>query len=261
MNTRGRKQGIFNLEREILKLLSESNSELGFRQIHSIFSKQSKISKTTLSNSLKLLVSEHKIIKTKTRRYQINRNKDLLMNVKKLEWILSHLSDYFPKLSSKEEAFIGIKLWTLVFNNEFHPAKFFINDEYERLSNDYKQSGRIKAVRSFFESRNYTSMFEDKMHELFFDFCKNFNKTVLRDVINEIMESKLYTPISKNKDFLSLAMSFQSKISISRTDGKTFYGIAFCNILHSVKSHELSKVNLDKISKDMSKFDEKFLEI
>ena len=259
MNTRGRKQGIFNLEKEILNLLSESNSELGFRQIHSIFSKKSKISKTTLSNSLKLLVSEHKIIKA--RRYKINREKDLLINVKKLEWILFHLSNYFPKLSSKEEAFIGIKLWTLVFNNEFHPAKFFINDEYERLSNDYKQSGRIKAVRSFFESRNYTSMFEDKMHELFFDFCKNFNKTVLRDVINEIMEYELYTPISKNRDFISLTMSFQSEISISRTDGKTFYGIAFCNILHSVKPHELSKVNLDKISKDMSKFDEKFLKI
>lgn len=245
------------MEKAILILLSKSNSEIGFRQIHS---ELKNCSKTTLSNSLKLLVTQHKILPTKNRKYKINPEKDLLVNVKRLGHLLKHISDYFPKLSRREEAFLGLKLWTLIFQNESHPAKFFVYDKYGVLSYDGTKSKRTKTIREFFESKNETSIFDDSMYELFFDFCSKYSPKELRDVFSKILESELYTPISKKNSFLSLASDFQSVITVRRSDFKTYYGLAFCNLLHSLKPALLTKQNLEKIKKDMIMFNEKFID-
>ena len=249
--TRGRKRGIENIENEILKILSDQESEMGFRQIHS---KLKTCSKTTLSNSLKLLIVQHKIIQKDNRKYVINREVDILVNVKRLNHILKNLTNFFPTLKKKEEALLGIKLWTLVFQTEFHPASYFFGKESIPISYDTTNSKRIKAIRDFFETKNYVSMFQDRMFDVFFEFCSKFSSQALESVFNETLYSPLSNLASKKKSYYDLVSSIQSLVSVSTMDHTIYYGTAFCNLLYSIKPGEFNKNNIEKIRKDLEKY-------
>jgi hypothetical protein len=240
MELRGRHRKYLQLEKEILKILKESKNGVGFRELFLKLSNHDpknpkdpkSMSKSTLSSALKLLKSQNKITKKANGKYIVTPTLLLLSDIIGLKKLLDSLDELIPKLKSEENAYIGIKLWTVIFQNEFHPITMFMDDSpYFRISNNVSRPIREKAAQEFFESRNHPSIFEDEMYELFFNFCAKFSSPVLDSVFNEIHDSVQNATRSTDKNFKSLARIFNKEIFVTNNMITTFYGAEFCKIL------------------------------
>lgn len=226
---RGRHRKHADLERDILLMLKESRAEIGFREL---FSRLEGGSKSTLSSTLKLLQSQNKINKNKDRKYVLSPKILLFSDVRGLKRLLDNLDELIPNLKPDQKAFIGIKLWTVIFQNEFHPATMFMSDSpYFRISNSASRPTREKAIQDFFESRNHPSMFEDEMYQLFFKFCAKCSSLVLDEVFGEILNFEDHKLRSTYKGVDSLAKSFHKEIWVTNDLTTNYYGIPFYKIL------------------------------
>lgn len=229
------------LERELLSVLRDSKKGVGFREL---FSRLKVGSKSTLSSTLKLLQSQNKITKNRDGKYVPSLTILLLSNIEGLKLLLDNLDRVIPNLTSEERAYIGIRLWTVIFQNEFHPATMFMDDSpYFRISNSVTKSIHMKAVQEFFESRNQPSMFELEMYQLFFSFCVKFSSMVLDSVFRKILNVG-YEFLPTHTKINSLAKLFHKEIWIINNLHTRYYGIPFFQIILETKPSACNKNTL-----------------
>ena len=248
MELRGRYRKHPQLEKDVLKILRESRNGVGFRELFSRLGGSG--SKSTLSSTLKLLKSQNKIEQKVNRKYIVTPTVSLLSDVIGLKKLLESLDELIPKLKSEEKAYVGIKLWTAIFQNEFHPVTMFMDDSpYFRISNNVSRSRREKAIQEFFESRSSPSIFEEEMYEIFFNFCARFSTSVLDGVFNKIHDSEQNTIRSIDKNDKLLARSFNREIFVTNNLTTTYYGTEFYKILLEKRPDACNSKTLELLKK------------
>ncbi|KFM16654.1 hypothetical protein SCCGRSA3_01040 [Marine Group I thaumarchaeote SCGC RSA3] len=252
---RGRLPKFDSTENAILRLLIKNKDVMGFNQIHRELG--GTLSKHTVSINLKLLLSQNKIQKTKNGKYKLRAGKDFVKNVENLEKLLKSLDKIIPDLKPREKAYIGLYIWTVIFQEQTHPGLEFWTSNFIPISNKPPRGKYNKTLEEFFLSRNQNSIFLDELYRLFFDFCREFNPKVLNEVMLDVITNRSQNLNSKNKNHAELSKLLHKEIFIQRSDYETYYGTALCNAILDVK-HESLTIDFVKKIKELKLSDESF---
>lgn len=184
-----------------------------------IHSKLGSGSKSTLSKKLRLLQLQNIIFKTTDGKYQIKSRFDFKSNLQNLKKFLNSLDDIIPYLRPKEKAYIGIKLWTTIFQTLSHPAESFLTNNFVDISDKLSESKHTKIIEEFFALQKFTNMYLNDMYVLFFDFCRKFSPEILDEVLYRNVFDKHNELISKlDDDDILLAKRFHEEIVIQGFD-------------------------------------------
>lgn len=228
-----------------MDILKDSKTPLGFRVIHN---KLGSGSKSTLSKKLRLLQLQNIIFKTNDGKYQIQPRYDF-SNIQNLKKLLDSLDNIIPDLRPKDKAYIGIKLWSTIFQVLSHPAESFLTNNFVNISDQLSESKHTKIIEEFFALQKFTNMYLNDMYVLFFDFCKKFSPEILDEVLSRNVFYKHNKLNSDNKDNILLAKQFHEEIFIQGFDYEIYYGIEFCNALLEVKPDALNETTLNILRK------------
>lgn len=242
---RGRLPQYTNTENEILRLLIKSKDVMGFNKIHRELG--GKLSKHTVSVNLKLLLSQNKIQKTKNEKYKLRTGQDFIKNVENLEKLFKNLDKIIPDLKPREKAYIGLYIWTVIFQEQTHPGLQFWTSDFVSISNKPPREKYNKTIKEFFLSRNENSIFLDELYRLFFDFCREFNPKVLDKVMLDVITNRSQKLNSEDKEHIELSKLLHKEIFIQRSDYETYYGTVLCNAILDVKRKALTKGIVEKI--------------
>lgn len=229
----------------ILNLLIRNKKPIGFNFIHRELG--GKLSKSTLSKNLKLLVLQHRIQKRRDCKYQIRAGQDFVKNIENLNRIINNLQIIIPDLKDEEEAYIGLYLWTIIFQEQTHPGLYFWTSNFVPISEKSPNSKYKKEIKTFFQSLNEPNIFLDNLYMLFFDFCRKFSPKILDNVMLDVIHNKSQILNSNNKNHIELSKLLHKEIFIQRSDYETYYGTALCNAILDVKHEALTKNTVEKI--------------
>ncbi len=231
-------------ENKILNLLTNNKNPMGFNQIHREVGRTS--SKSTLISILRFLVSRKEIQKTKGK-YQIRTGQDFVKNIENLNHIINNLEVIIPDLNDEEEAYIGLYLWTIIFQEQTHPGLQFWTSNFITISNQLPNLKYNKEIDRFFQSLNGPNIFLDNLYRLFFKFCRKFNAETLDKVMLDVIHNRSQILNSKNKKHVELSKLLHKEIFIQRSDYETYYGTTLCNAILDVKQKALTKNTVRKI--------------
>ena len=231
-------------ENTILNLLTNSKIPMGFNQIHREIGKTS--SKTTLISILRFLVSQKEIQKTKCK-YQIRTGHDFVKNIENINRIISNLHEIIPDLNNEEEAYIGLYIWTIIFQEQTHPGLQFWTSNFIEISDELPNSKYNKGIDRFFQSLNGPNIFLDNLYKLFFKFCRRFDTKTLDKIMLDVISNRSQIFNSKNKKHVELSKLLHKEIFIQRSDHEMYYGTALCNAILDVKQIALTKNTVRKI--------------
>jgi len=225
---------------------------MGFNQIHRELG--GKLSKTTLISILRSLVSEKQIRKIKSK-YQIRIGQDFVKNIENINRIINNLNEIIPDLNEEEEAYIGLYIWTIIFQEQTHPGLQFWTSNFIEISNKLPNSKYNKGIDRFFQSLNGPNIFLDNLYKLFFKFCRQFDAKTLDKVMLDVISNRSQILNSKNEKHVKLSKMLHKEIFIQRSDYEMYYGTALCNAILDVKQKALTentvrKIKELKISKD-----------
>ena len=228
----------------VLNLLIKNKTPIGFNYIHRELG--GKLSKSTLSKNLNLLVSQHRIKKIKNGKYQIRIGQDFVNNIENLRTLFNNLNQIIPNLKDAEEAYIGLYLWTIIFQDEVHPSMYW-SFNLVSISEELPNSKHKKEIETFFQSLRQPSIFLDNLYLLFFDFCRKFSPKILDSVMYDVIHNTSQKLNSNNIEHIKLSKLLHKEIFIQRFDYETYYGTALCNAILDVKKDGLTKNTVRKI--------------
>lgn len=229
----------------VLNLLIKNKKSIGFNYIHRELG--GKLSKNTLSKNLKLLLSQNRIRKTKEGKYQIRVGQDFVKNIENLEKLFKNLHQIIPDLDDAEEAYIGLYIWTMIFQEQTHPGLQFWTSNFVPISEKLPSSKYKKGVENFFHSLNGPNIFLDNLYQLFFEFCRKFSPEILDKVMLDVIHNRSQILNSSNKNHIELSKLLHKEIFIQRSDYEMYYGVALCNAILDVKHEALTKNTVRKI--------------
>jgi len=231
-------------ENTILNLLTNSKNPMGFNQIHREIGRTS--SKSTLISILRFLVSQKEIQKIKGK-YQIRTGQDFVKNIENINRIINNLQVIIPDLNDDEEAYIGLYIWTIIFQEQTHPGLQFWTSNFISISNQLPNSKYNKDVEKFFQSLTGPNIFLDNLYKLFFKFCRKFSPRILNKVMLDVISNRSQIFNSKNEKHVKLSKLLHKEIFIQRSDYEMYYGTALCNAILDVKQNALTKITVKKI--------------
>ena len=252
---RGRFPKFDRTENEILHLLIKNKEAMGFNLIHRELG--GKLSKHTVIINLRLLLSQNRIQKIKNGKYRLRTGQDFVKNIENLEKLFKNLDSIIHNLKPREKAYIGLYIWTIIFQEQTHPGLQFWTSNFVSISDKPTREKYKKTIEGFFLSRNQYSVFLDELYRLFFDFCREFNHKVLDEVMLDVIHNKSQILNSEDKKHIELSKSLHKEIFIQRSDHETYYGTALCNAILDVKQNALTKETVEKI-KELELSDKSF---
>lgn len=231
-------------ENTILNLLKNNKNPMGFNHIYREVGGTS--SKSTLISTLKFLLSQKEIQKTKDK-YQIRTGQDFVKNISKITNLINNLELIIPDLNDEEEAYIGLYIWTIIFQEQTHPGLQFWTSGFVQISNELSDSKYQKGIDEFFQSLSGPNIFLDNLYKLFFQFCRKFDSKILDSVMIDVIKNRSQTLNSKNIKHIELSNLLQKEIFIQRSDYEMYYGIALCNAILDVRQNTLTNNTIRKI--------------
>jgi len=231
-------------ENTILNLLKNNKNPMGFNHMHRELGGTS--SKSTLISILRLLVSKKQIVKIKAK-YQIRTGQDFVMNIENMNKLICNLHTIIPNLKNEEEAYIGLYVWTVIFQEQTHPGLQFWTSNFIEISDELQNSKYNKGIGKFFQSLNEPNIFLDDLYKLFFTFCRRFDAKTLDNVMLDVISNRSQIFNSKNKKHVEVSKLLHKEIFIQRSDYEMYYGNVLCNAILDVKQNALTKNIIMKI--------------